>query len=393
MSDASDVTVRPLTFDDRPAAWELGRLAFGGARGPVPEPDLARAAVVHEHGVFDVDGGLLAKAIDLEHTYLYGGKPVPGSGIAGVAVAAEARGRGLMRPMLSSLLAAARERGALVSALFPSTSVPYRRLGWERVGAITWTSVGTGELTAVRAPGEVALRAATPSDLPAVVDTYRAVARECNGLLDRSGPLFDAAKLLERFDGITLALGPDGAVEGYASWKREPDVVIAHDLIGRTARATQALLAMFGSWRSVVRRISLRLLAQDPALLLAPLESMRTVDTEPWMFRLVDAAGAVAARGWPADVSGAVELHITDDVCPWNAGAFRLELDGGAARLVPGGAGTVGLSPNGLAALYSGGAGPAVLRRAGLLTGGDAATDALLAAATAGPAPALLDSF
>lgn len=46
----------------------------------------------------------------------------------------------------------------------------------------------------------------------------------------------------------------------------------------------------------------------------------------------------------------------------------------------------------GLALLYAGAADPAVLRRAGLLSG-DNRSDAFLQAATAGPAPALLDSF
>ena len=47
----------------------------------------------------------------------------------------------------------------------------------------------------------------------------------------------------------------------------------------------------------------------------------------------------------------------------------------------------------GLAVLYAGAASPAVLRRAGLLTGGDDVSDAFLQAATAGPVPALLDYF
>jgi hypothetical protein len=47
----------------------------------------------------------------------------------------------------------------------------------------------------------------------------------------------------------------------------------------------------------------------------------------------------------------------------------------------------------GFALLYAGVGGPALLRRAGLLDGGDANTDAFLQAAAAGPAPALLDYF
>ena len=68
-------------------------------------------------------------------------------------------------------------------------------------------------------------------------------------------------------------------------------------------------------------------------------------------------------------------------------------LDGGSGRLEPGGSGAVRLTVRGLAVLYAGAAGPAVLRRAGMLTGGDPDSDAFLEAATAGPRPALLDYF
>lgn len=386
----TDATIRPQSDAEKAAAWELGRLAFGGSPGEPPAFDPA----MHMHGAFDATGRLVATATDLEHGYWYGGRLVPGAGIAGVVVAPEARGGGLLRPLLGSLLAAARERGALISALFPSTSAPYRKLGWERVGTVSRTAVPTTALAGVRPPAGVALRPAAAADIPAVRQIYRDMAREGTGLLDRSGSLFenDPVQLLAAYDGITLATGADGTVEGYASWKRQETRLAVYDLIGRTAGATQALLAMLGSWRSVVPTVGLRLPAEDPVLMLAGMEAATEHDREPWMLRLIDAPAAVAARGFPPHLVGTVDLQLTDEVCPWNAGAFRLELDGGAGRLVPGGSGAIAVPATGIAAWYAGVA-PAMLRRTGLLSGGDAGTDALLAAATAGPRAALLDSF
>jgi hypothetical protein len=68
-------------------------------------------------------------------------------------------------------------------------------------------------------------------------------------------------------------------------------------------------------------------------------------------------------------------------------------LSGGNGRLEPGGAGTVRLTPRGLASWYAGAATPQLLRRSGFLTGGNADTDELLRTATAGPAPTLHDYF
>ena len=138
--------------------------------------------------------------------------------------------------------------------------------------------------------------------------------------------------------------------------------------------------------------IRLRLPDSDPISLLAPLVHTTVESRDQWMLRVLDAAGAVAARGWPPHLSGAVDLALDDDVCPWNSGAWRLVLDGGEGRLEPGGSGAVRMTMRGLAVWYAGAADPAVLRRAGLLMGDDGG-DAFLAAASAGPRPALQDYF
>jgi predicted acetyltransferase len=149
---------------------------------------------------------------------------------------------------------------------------------------------------------------------------------------------------------------------------------------------------MLGTWRDVAPTIRLRLPDSDPLPLLAPLVNATVESRDAWMLRVLDAAGAIAARGWPPHLSGAVDLALDDQVCPWNSGPQRLVLDGGVARLEPGGGGAVRFTMRGLAVWYAGAAHPAVLRRAGLLAGDDGA-DAFLAAASAGPRPALQDYF
>ena len=394
-----ELTVRPMGADDDAAGWQLGRVAFGVPAGPPPErrPGAGKPGV-RAYGVFD-GGRLLAKAVDLEHGYWYGGQLLPGAGVAGVAVAPEARGTGVLGRAMDALLAGARERGAVVSALFPTTVVPYRRLGWERAGTLTWTALPTVSLASVKRPEDVVVRAAEPADVPALMETYRACARDGAGMLDRSGPLFvdDAAALFAEFDGVTVAAGPDG-VEGYASWERgsgygADSTLSVFDLVGRTPAATLALLAMLGTWRSVAPTLHLRLAEHDPAWLLAGMEQARVLTRQAWMLRLVDAQVALAARGWPEHVTGAVDLDLHDEAAPWNAGRFRLELAAGKAQVTPGGSGAVALGPGGLAALFAGALSPALARRAGLLTGGDEKSDAWFTAAFAGPQPGLLDYF
>ena len=391
--------VRMLAQADATAAWDLGSTAFGYRDESMPGNWSPTGAGRSSWGVFDGSGRLLAKATDREQGQWFGGRIVPTSGIAGVVVAPESRGTGLARIVLTRLLAHAHERGAAISTLYCTTPLPYRRLGWEEVGALTDIAVPTTALSGLRAPKEVVLRPATVDDVPAIYELYRDMARSGAGLMERAGPHFTAspAELIGAFHGVTVACG-EGGVTGYATWNRGPGydasgVLTVYDLVGSDQAAIAALMAMLGTWASVAPTVTLRLPDGDPAYLFFSSVTATVRSRRPWMLRVLDLPAAVAARGWPAHLDAAVDLDLIDEVCPWQAGAHRLVLAGGQARVEPGGRGEVRLTERGLGLLYAGAAGTAVLRRAGLLSGGDGRTDATLDAAFAAPRPALLDYF
>jgi predicted acetyltransferase len=389
--------VRALGPGDMAAAWELGSTTFGYRDREMPDSWTSDSPGRNTLGVFDEHGRLLAKAVDREQEHWFGGRLVPTSGVAGVAVAPDQRRSGLGRLVLTRLLAQARERGAAISTLYPTTPFPYRALGWEDVGSLTYTAFPATALAHIRPAEGYSLRPATEADVPAIYALYRAVAAASTGLMERSGPLF-TADLMTAFHGLTVAIGPSGAVVGYASWDRAPGYdangkITVYDLIGADAGATATLLSMLGGWASVAPTVVLRLSDPDPAQFFLSGMLGRQDYHNTWMLRVVDAPAAVAARGWPAALTGSISLTIDDAQCPWNSGSYRLEVDGGRASLSPGAdAGGAAFTTRGLALWYAGAADPAILRRTGLLSG-DAAGDGLLRAATAGPRPTLLDYF
>lgn len=390
--------IRALSTDDNAAAFRLGSLAFGYHGNPMPEGFAATADGRTSWGVFE-GGTLLAKAVDRVQGQWFGGRVVAASGVAGVAVIPEARRGGLARTVLTRLLAEARDRGAAISTLFPSTPFPYRALGWEEVGALTYYGIPTVALAAGPDSGSTAkLRPATKDDIPAMEKLYRAVAKASTGMMERTGPLFPSLDWIEDYDGVSVTVAPDGAVTGYAAWERgkgydDGGKMTVYDVIAEDAASTDALRKMFSAWASVAPRTVLRVTPPDPILYGLATSSMDIDRRQPWMLRLVDAHAAIAARGWPAYQSGVVDLDLADAECGWNAGRYRLVVEGGDARLEPGGSGLVAFTPRGLAAWYAGAATPSVLRRTGLMSGGDARSDAFLLSATAGPAPALHDYF
>jgi predicted acetyltransferase len=393
------VDVRELTEADQAEVWALGSLAFGYADRTMPAGWTSDTPGRRTIGVFD-GGRMVAKAVDREQSHWVGGRLVPASGVAGVVVVPERRGAGLARVALRHLLALARDRGAAVSALFDTTPFPYRAAGWEEVATLDRVSLPAATLARVRTPADITTRPAQPSDLPALEELFRDRARTGTGVMDRSGPMFDArpAWLLERHDGVSVVCDAAGSVVGYASWDRGTGYdasarLDVDDLVALTPQAARGLLAMLAGWHSVTPNIALTLVPGDPIQLNSAMLRASVIDRRPWMFRVVDARAAVAARGWPTHLRGVVELDLVDELCPWHTGPHRLTLDGGVAGLEPGGRATVTVTPRGLALWYLGAASPRQLRRAGLLHGGDDADDVLLAAATAGPPPALLDYF
>jgi predicted acetyltransferase len=396
--------IRRLKEADLDASWRLGRLAFGSTQQTPPprRPELESCLV--RWGGFDESQRLVAKATDLLHDQWWGGRVVPASGVAGVATEPEQRGRGVTTSVMTALLEGARERGAVVAALFCTSTAVYRSLGFEACGVMREVDVPTALLPRAAAPAGVRLRPAEAGDLTAVRGVYDEIARTGNGMLARRGGLFSDppdATLPDGIDGITLAEDATGALVGYASWQRgrgydDSSVITVPDCLALTGDAAGALLATLGGWVSVAPTVRFRLPAwADAVTARLPLERAREHRVDVWMHRPLDVARAVAARGWPTGVAGSVEFRLVDPLLTGNDGAWRLTLAGGSGRLEPAtGEPAATLDVRGWSLLWCGSARTAQVRQAGFLHGGHAGDDAGLDALLGCGGPSgLLDYF
>jgi predicted acetyltransferase len=333
------VEIRELQADEMPAAWELGRLAFG-LSSPPPQSPIAVPGLTR-YGAFDRRGQLVGRATDLHHEQWWSGRPVAAADIASVAVLPEARGRGVARSLLGAILRGARDRGAAISALFPTVAAPYRSCGWETGGTLRTVDLSTMALPRHRPAPHLSVSPGTAADLPAVAELYERVARHRCGLLTRRGPLFDdtgeAAALPPGVDGLTLVHDGDRLV-GYASWERGQGydataVLSVLDLFAVTAEAARELVGVLAGWRSVTPTLRLCLLGHDAVSAQLPLEIAREHQRQMWMHRPVDVVRAVQSRGWPPQVRGEVVFALDDVLAPWNTGSWRLEVADGSASL------------------------------------------------------------
>lgn len=386
--------LRELADSDAEAAYRMGRIAFGFRATERPLPEHLPEGTI-PHGAF-VGGRMVGTAYDHLDRQWWGGRLLDAADIAGVAVAPEARGHGVARRLLGALLERARERGAVVSALYPSIATVYRRLGWATVGALDTFTVPSTALPHGPLPEGLEVREGTPADEAGMQELYRRIASARNGMLSRDTPRFD-----DRDDdgrgGSTVVVSGAGMV-GYCRWTRGSGLgthgeLTVSDVLATTPQAARALVTVLHSWHPVVASIRMRLLGDDAVADLLALGPDQVHRSWQWMHRPVDLAGAVAARGWPTGAHGRVVFAVEDPLAPWNTGTWSLDIGDGAGELKRTTDDTsVHLTVSGFASLYCGVSTVGALRMAGHVSGDHDDAAALDVLATSAP-PRLLDSF
>ncbi|HYK68688.1 MAG TPA: GNAT family N-acetyltransferase [Streptosporangiaceae bacterium] len=400
----SGIQLRPLgPGDDLEAELDLRRRAFG----PVSAPQLPawltsmRTSIEAGATIGAFDGHRLVGSARYHlMQQWWHGRPMPMAGVGGVKVAPEERGRGIGTAMMARLLRDVADRGYPVSALYPATAPLYRSFGWEIAGGKYQTVVPVRSLAALIGPDESVaavaghgpahaapvLRRATPDEGAAVVAVKGLVhdrLRHCGPNTREPWELRDWLADPEHFAYL--------ADDGFLSyrWARQADEIDVEELIAASAATARALWQVLASHATMVTKIRACLAPDDPVHVLSREPDAELHRTEAWMLRVVDAAAAVAARGYPASVSVSVPIDLADPVLPVNAGRWRLEVADGKGSLQRADGGTAAaalrLGARGFAALFAGSA-VGTLRLAGLADGGDPAADDALEAAFRGHA-------
>ena len=392
---------RELVTADRDAATALGEEAFGSWPGGVPAgPPVWPPDGIHAVGTFDGDH-LLGKVNGRDYHSWFGGAEIPTWGIAGVAVAAEQRGRRLLRDLFAATFDEARSRGMAVSTLFLTAARIYRSFGYELVGDYLRIELPTASLATVAPAEGIRLRRAVPGDGAAVQSVYTAWASRQNGPLTRTGPNFPdgADRITEHYSGVTLAVDADDAVVGYVSWNRGSGYDAAArikvgDLIGLTPDATGALLRFLGSFATVTGAVVLQTSRPDLVDLALPGVVPPPTESRPYMLRVLDLPGAVEPRRYPPALDTTVPFSVTGDAFGDLDGGWRVSVAGGTARCErAAAAGATVLTVRGLSVLYAGTMRVSQLRQAGLASGGDPNRDADLDALFVGPGFHIRDYF
>jgi predicted acetyltransferase len=260
------------------------------------------------------------------------------------------RRQGILSALMRRQLADVNERDEAVAVLFCSESGIYGRYGY---GRASWQAAyrlqrGEGAL----APGAPAdpglrLRIAEPRSARAeLAKVYELALAERPGLYARTEPWWDRLLTDLHSDGGSsrpircLLAEDDSGPRGYAvftsaeRWDEDaglPEGVLeVSEAIAADPAATAALWGnllsqdMLSEFHARMRPVD------DPLLyLLADPRRVRSVVSDGLWIRLVDVGSALTQRHYACPVD--VVIEVADELCPQNAGRWRLAAEAGAA--------------------------------------------------------------
>jgi predicted acetyltransferase len=376
-----DLTYQPMKEEQTPAVARILSHAFAGT--PESSTEWLKNAGIRHARVLAGAGArdeVAACLLRIPMGQYFGGRSVPLVGIAGVAVAPEARGRGVAGRMMAQAVREIAAEGVALSGLYPATQPLYRRVGYEQAGHRFEVRLPVGIIDTRER--DLAVRPIEGGDEASVRACYRRFAEGFEGPLDRGEYLWRRVREGRdtAYHGFA-AWSEAGEIEGYLylSQTRKPergrqDIALS-DLAFTTPRGGRRLLAFLREFSSLGDQIVLYAGPLHPVLSLLAEQRYAMHLREHWMLRVTDAARALEARGYRGG-SGEVHLEVRDELLPRNAGRWLLAVEAGRGSVSRGGRGDLRLDVRALAPLYSGLLSARQLRLLGWAEGDDGAVAA-----------------
>jgi predicted acetyltransferase len=277
------------------------------------------------------------------------GAILPMLGVAAVAVAAHARRRGIGAEICRAALRHGRERGDVVSVLYPFRPSFYEALGWGLAGSFHSYRFRPEALPVTHAQPRVRLL----HDAPGVIAAcYEVVARRSNGLIARNARIW--RQHVEWPDVHVFGLDRGGKCAGYVvvhyGGALLPDdrPLTIRELIAVDDDAYNELLSWVSLQRDLWRLVQYEALPSERFDL--RLAEPRTPGVGPSrtlfaqtatvlrgaMMRVLDVPAALEARRtWPA-ANFAFSLRVRDRELPENCGPFEVAVRDGEAAVTAG---------------------------------------------------------
>ncbi len=315
--------LRLLTPQDMPQALHIWSVCFGDSQKFIDWYFETSVTPERAMGLFE-GGKLISDTLMLPYSVRLREKTAAAPYIAGAATLPEHRKKGHMERVLKAALAHMREMGADITFLHPFRYGFYRRLGWECATGMLRYTLPADRLKALCEPGDFA---------PVEHGFGRRHWRLYHAMAERADPaLLRGVEGCEKQIEETLLEGGFGlwGAGAYALCRESEGNIHIHELVyGQTG----GIFPLLGSIARMpgAKTVSFRLPGWEaPPPLFADEEPPAL--TPYMMMRVVDTGRALSGLQFPKALNGAMTLSVTDALCPWNEGVFRVELKDGLSK-------------------------------------------------------------
>ncbi|MCY3812672.1 MAG: GNAT family N-acetyltransferase [Gammaproteobacteria bacterium] len=379
------VEIRPVTPEELGEMGILGGYAYGGAFGDGPNSAVAKFNKPEWTSCAFVDGKLASSFANAPFTMRANGRAVKLAGVGAIATQPEYRRQGLARRIHTQAFGEMREAGQNVAALWASQAAIYQRYGYAMTTVMREYAVDTQDIRfhdGDDGSGRVA-RVDVDTARDVVKTVYAAFIANRMCYLHRIAEDWVHYWLKERDDTgpvwVAVCYGADATARGYVIYTlrsgrvdhraRDQELVI-RDLAWLDADAYRSLWRFLACHDLVGRVCWASAPADDPAdEFFEEPRLLNAADHEGAWFRLVDAANALAERGY--DVEGELTISLAaDPLTPWNDGRWHLQAGPDGAQCRPSKAvPDIELTTKALASLYTGFRSATELNSWGLLDG------------------------
>jgi predicted acetyltransferase len=260
----------------------------------------------------------------------------PASAVWGVAAHPAARRKGYVRQIMTALLAAEREAGKVLSALYPFRESFYERLGYAslpQTRQARFSASATAPLLKKELGGRVVLKQTSEA-----YETYREFILKLRPQVHGMGVFdFGSPGSTVRWPAwAALAYGPD-ELEGIMLYTLQGEEITQFTLHAArfyylTSRARALLLEWIARHIDQAAQVEINLAPyEQPELWLTDLK-VKTSTREPTpMGRVLD----LARLGGMHTSPGSFTALVSDPVCPWNTGCWRFETRDGCLQVSP----------------------------------------------------------
>jgi predicted acetyltransferase len=339
MSDS--YPVRTVNDDEWPKALEVDGHAFGNIVEPeVAERHRALVELPRTIGAFDGDtlcGIASAYSFDLTVP----GAVLPAAGVSWVGVLPVYRRRGVLRSLMTHQLHSLRENAHEAIAILWASEPPiYGRFGYGLATRCYSLTVPRSSFALRRETPQdptLRLRIVDAEDWKATADVYARAALSRPGFLGRderwhSHSVMDVASRREGKSPLRCVVAEDASgPRGYVRYSTKPDwssgqaagTVHVREVMAVDGPALATLYAYLFDMDLMATTELWNVATDDP--LLHWLTNIRGASprlNDALYVRILDVGEALSQRAYSAQIDTIID--VSDELCPWNAGRWRL---------------------------------------------------------------------